>query len=206
MKIVMRIMVFSVVMAFLFLGLVVQPSTVTKGRNGPTRDGSKGRAETLSPSHRLPPPVEEKKAPEAPVIVEQKAPAKEVQEVKEVKPEAKEEAPKVTSLESIHFDFDKYNIRPPDREILARHAEWLKKNKNARITIEGHCDERGTVEYNLALGERRANAAKKYLVSLGVEAERIKTISYGKERPIDSRHNEEAWAKNRRAEFVIEYQ
>lgn len=205
MKIVMRIMVFSVVMAFLFLGFGCATKTVQKEGMAQPETAAKveQKPEPVAPP---PPPVEEKKAPEAPVIVEQKAPAKEVQEVKEVKPEAKEEAPKVTSLESIHFDFDKYNIRPPDREILARHAEWLKKNKNARITIEGHCDERGTVEYNLALGERRANAAKKYLVSLGVEAERIKTISYGKERPIDSRHNEEAWAKNRRAEFVIEYQ
>ncbi|MCX7981859.1 MAG: peptidoglycan-associated lipoprotein Pal [Syntrophales bacterium] len=151
--------------------------------------------------------AEETKKPavEATTTVEKKAPAEETTTVAKVEPAAvKEVAPKIRALESIHFDFDKYNIRPPDREILARHAEWLKNNKDAKVTIEGHCDERGTVEYNLALGERRANEAKKYLVSLGVEPERIKTVSYGKERPIDPRQNEEAWAKNRRAEFIIE--
>jgi peptidoglycan-associated lipoprotein len=106
-------------------------------------------------------------------------------------------------LKDIHFDFDKYNIRPGDAEILNENAVLLKKYSKVKIQIEGHCDERGTVEYNLALGERRANATKNYLVSLGVSADRISTISYGKERPLDPGHNEEAWAKNRRAHTVI---
>ena len=106
-------------------------------------------------------------------------------------------------LKDIHFDFDKYNIRPGDTGILKENAALLKKNPKIKIQIEGHCDERGTVEYNLALGERRANNTKKYLVSLGVSADRISTISYGKERPLDPGHNEEAWAKNRRAHTVI---
>jgi peptidoglycan-associated lipoprotein len=106
-------------------------------------------------------------------------------------------------LKDIHFDFDKYDIRPGDAEILKGNATLLTKYPKVKIQIEGHCDERGTVEYNLALGERRANSAKKYLISLGIAADRISTISYGKERPLDPGHNEEAWAKNRRAYPVI---
>jgi peptidoglycan-associated lipoprotein len=106
-------------------------------------------------------------------------------------------------LKDIHFDFDKYNIRPGDADILKENAALLKKYSKVKIQIEGHCDERGTIEYNLALGERRANNTKKYLVSLGVSADRISTISYGKEKPLDPGHNEEAWAKNRRAHIVV---
>ncbi len=106
-------------------------------------------------------------------------------------------------LKDIHFEFDKYEIRPEDVEILKETASLLKKFPNVKIQIEGHCDERGTNEYNLALGERRANSAKNYLVSLGISPERLSTISYGEERPVDPGHNEEAWAKNRRAHFVI---
>ncbi|MFH0985273.1 MAG: peptidoglycan-associated lipoprotein Pal, partial [Candidatus Omnitrophota bacterium] len=106
-------------------------------------------------------------------------------------------------LADINFDFDKSALRAKDREILKGHAEWLMKNKDYTVLIEGNCDERGTTEYNLALGERRASEAMKYLVGLGVEKERIKTISYGEERPLDPGHNEEAWAKNRRDHFVI---
>jgi peptidoglycan-associated lipoprotein len=106
-------------------------------------------------------------------------------------------------LKDIHFDFDKYDIRPEDAEVLKGNAALLTKYPKVKIQIEGHCDERGTVEYNLALGERRANSTKKYLISLGIAADRISTISYGKERPLDPGHNEEAWAKNRRAHEVI---
>lgn len=106
-------------------------------------------------------------------------------------------------LKMIHFDFDKYDIRPGDAEILKDNAAVLKKFSTVKIQIEGHCDERGTIEYNLALGERRASSAKKYLISLGVPEDRISTISYGEERPFDPGHDEEAWAKNRRAHFVV---
>ncbi len=105
--------------------------------------------------------------------------------------------------EDIHFDFDKYNIRPDAAEILKRKAEWLKAHPDVRLLIEGHCDERGTEEYNLALGERRTNSAQQFLLNLGVDVSYISTISYGEERPINPGHNEEAWAKNRRAHFVI---
>jgi peptidoglycan-associated lipoprotein len=106
-------------------------------------------------------------------------------------------------LKDIHFDFDKYEIRLEDMEILKGNAALLKRVTNVKIQIEGHCDERGTVEYNLALGERRANSTRNYLVSLGISPDRIYTISYGEERPLDFSHDEEAWAKNRRAHCVI---
>jgi peptidoglycan-associated lipoprotein len=106
-------------------------------------------------------------------------------------------------FKDIYFDFDKYDVRREDEGILRENAAWLKKNPKMKIQIEGYCDERGTAEYNLALGERRANMTKKYLLSLGISSDRISTISYGEERPLDPGHNEEAWAKNRRAHIVV---
>lgn len=101
--------------------------------------------------------------------------------------------------DTILFDTDRYNIDAEDQGILQSQAQWLARYPGKRITIEGHCDERGTRDYNLALGERRANAAKNYLVSLGIDASRITTVSYGKERPIALGSDEASWAKNRRA-------
>jgi len=106
-------------------------------------------------------------------------------------------------FKDIHFDFDKYDIRPGDAEILRGNAALLSKYHTVKVQIEGHCDERGTNEYNLALGERRANSTKKYLVSLGISQDRISSISYGEERPLDPGHNEEAWGKNRRAHSIV---
>lgn len=103
----------------------------------------------------------------------------------------------------IHFAFDSYELSHEAKEILKKKAEILLKYPNIKIVIEGHCDERGTDEYNLALGERRAKAAYDYLILLGVEADRLSIVSYGEEKPLDSGHNEEAWAKNRRDEFKI---
>ena len=103
----------------------------------------------------------------------------------------------------IYFGFDDYTLSPEAQATLNRMAEALKANKSAVIQIEGHCDERGTVEYNLALGERRAQSVKNFLSQLGVEGARLSTISYGEEKPVDQAHTEEAWAKNRRAEFVV---
>ena len=107
-----------------------------------------------------------------------------------------------TAFEDIYFVFDKSTIEPEAREILKRLASLLGSNKNYKLVVEGHCDERGTIEYNLALGQRRADAAMKYLVDLGLDKGSIKTITYGKERPLDPGHDEEAWAKNRRAHFL----
>ncbi len=106
-------------------------------------------------------------------------------------------------IADIHFDFDKYNLRPDAQEILKKGAPAYLKYRDYKLVVEGHCDERGTAEYNLALGEKRAMEAAKYLVNLGIEKERIRTISYGKEMPLDKGHDEAAWAKNRRAHFVV---
>jgi peptidoglycan-associated lipoprotein len=105
--------------------------------------------------------------------------------------------------DTIYFGLDKYNIDPVAGAGLRSQAEWLLKYPGRRATLEGHADERGTRDYNLALGERRANAAKNYLVSLGIDAARLTTVSYGKERPVDTASSEEAWAKNRRAVTVV---
>ena len=107
------------------------------------------------------------------------------------------------NLKDIHFDFDKYDIRPGDAKMLDGNAGWLKSNPNHLVLIEGHCDERGTNEYNLALGERRAKATMNYLVSQGVQASRITIISYGEERPLCSQKTEACWAQNRRAHFLV---
>ena len=109
----------------------------------------------------------------------------------------------VADLKPIYFDFDKYDIRPGDAKVLDSNAQWLKSNAEQLILIEGHCDERGTNEYNLALGERRAKSTMNYLVSQGVQASRITIISYGEERPTCTQKNEECWSKNRRAQFLV---
>jgi peptidoglycan-associated lipoprotein len=119
-----------------------------------------------------------------------------------VRPSPKEFAA-VDALKDVHFDFDKYDIRPEDARMLDSNASWLKSNAENLVLIEGHCDERGTNEYNLALGERRAKATMNYLVSQGVQANRITIISYGEERPLCNEKTESCWAKNRRAHFLV---
>jgi peptidoglycan-associated lipoprotein len=106
--------------------------------------------------------------------------------------------------EDIYFDFDQSVIRPDAQEVLRKKAEFLRENSGSSVIIEGHCDERGTAEYNLALGERRALAAKAFLMNMGISSSRLSTISYGEERPVDPGSNEEAWARNRRAHFVLQ--
>ena len=105
-------------------------------------------------------------------------------------------------FEAAYFDFDSYSLRDDARSALDRNARMMRDNPNVVVTIEGHCDERGTVEYNQALGERRAQAAREYLVGAGIEGSRLQTISYGKERPFSDGHDEGAWQQNRRAHFV----
>jgi peptidoglycan-associated lipoprotein len=107
------------------------------------------------------------------------------------------------TFENIHFDFDKSFIRNDAKPTLQSVADYMKKNPDAKLQIEGHCDERGTSEYNIALGQRRADSAMKYLTNLGVAGDRVSTITYGEEKPADPGHNEAAWAKNRRGVFVL---
>ncbi|OGF24145.1 MAG: peptidoglycan-associated lipoprotein [Candidatus Eisenbacteria bacterium RBG_19FT_COMBO_70_11] len=120
-------------------------------------------------------------------------------------PPAPTVAPTITSSDfrPAFFDFDKSNLRPDAQAALDADAKLLRDNADIKVTIEGHCDERGTTEYNLALGERRAQAARDYLVAAGISASRIEIVSYGEERPFDPGHNEGAWTQNRRAQVVV---
>ena len=106
-------------------------------------------------------------------------------------------------LKDINFAFDSYVIDPANKAVLDENYKWLAQNAARKVEIEGHCDERGTSEYNMALGNKRAKATADYLVSLGVAADRLNTVSYGKEMPLDPAHTQAAWAKNRRAHFKI---
>ena len=110
---------------------------------------------------------------------------------------------KAMGLQTVHFPYDAFTFDEEAKTTLKANADILKTEKSAKIQIEGHCDQRGGIQYNIALGEKRANATKKYLVDLGVSANRVTTISFGKERPIDPATTEEAYGKNRRANFVI---
>ena len=114
-----------------------------------------------------------------------------------------DEINKERALKTIRFDYDKFYVRDDAKWILEGNAVWLKKFTTAKILIEGHCDERGTEEYNLALGEKRAKSTMDYLLSLGIPAERMRIISYGKSQPLDMAHDETAWANNRRAQFLV---
>ena len=152
-------------------------------------------------------PMEQAEEAKPPQVTAQPAPAPE-QPAEEMKPGA----PAVSALadairafeeQNIYFDFDRYNLKPEAVRILDEKAALLKANPELRVQIEGHCDERGTSEYNLALGERRASSAQDYLVNMGISPNRISTVSYGEERPYDPAQNEEAWAKNRRDHFVV---
>ncbi len=108
-----------------------------------------------------------------------------------------------SELQIAYFDFDSFQLRKDARDALKADADWMRGNPNSTVQIEGHCDERGTTEYNLALGEKRANAARDYMLKLGINKSRVSVISYGKERPQDPGHTEDAWSKNRRAQLVI---
>jgi peptidoglycan-associated lipoprotein len=156
-------------------------------------------AATVKTEPVVPEPVQQPEQPKA--VVEEPKPIVEASQ-QVVQPAVKPEAE--VSFETIYFDFDRSDLSQASRDILSKNAEVLLKVKPAaKIKIEGNCDERGSAEYNLALGERRAKSALQYLLTLGVKADRMSTISYGKEKPAVQGSDEEAWAKNRRAEFVI---
>ena len=175
-----------VISTALFAGCAKRPATTAASAPAPTgtaaTTGSTGGA-TMTPA-----PAPATAAPQAPATTARPSP-KEFTAIPELKP--------------IYFDFDKYDIRPGDAKVLDANSQWLKGNDRQLVLIEGHCDERGTNEYNLALGERRAKSTMNYLVSQGVQASRITIISYGEERPVCTQHNEECWSKNRRAQFLV---
>lgn len=142
-------------------------------------------------------------AMEKPVVSEMPAQPAGVQEQAVSDLPAAPELAAVAGLQRIYFAFDQHTLSDQARDTLAGNAAWLKANPGEKVVIEGHCDERGSDEYNLALGERRALAAQSYLMSLGIDAGRLTTISYGEERPLAPGQSEDAWAQNRRAEFKV---
>jgi peptidoglycan-associated lipoprotein len=188
----------KVLVVFLMFFIIGCAKKYVKAPEEPVKEEEPAVEETLKP--------EKEKVEE---VVEEKILPKEEEVVKEevIEPEpqlvAKAEVEIEKVLKDIHFDFDKYDIRPDARPILDSIASWLRENEEVNIIIEGHCDERGTNEYNLALGEKRAKATRDYLVSLGVSPKRMSLITYGEEKPLCTEKNEACWQKNRRAHFVI---
>jgi peptidoglycan-associated lipoprotein len=151
----------------------------------------------------VPPPPQVKEQPrvekvEEPVVQEPVLSEEEIFMSKSL-----EQINKEQPLAMIHFDYDKYFVREDAKPVLEKNASWLNKFRTVKLLVEGHCDERGTEDYNLALGEKRAKSAFDYLVSLGVSADRMKILSYGKSQPLTSGHDEASWQKNRRAQFTI---
>jgi peptidoglycan-associated lipoprotein len=149
-----------------------------------------------------PPPAKEQpkveKVDEAPAVKKPEMTEEEIFMSKSL-----EEINLAAPLKMVLFDYDRYVIRDDAKPVLEGNAGWLRRFSSAKVLIEGHCDERGTEEYNLALGEKRAKSTYDYLVSLGISPERIKIISYGKSQPLDSGHTEMSWQKNRRAQFLV---
>ncbi len=132
-----------------------------------------------------------------------KEPGKDLSALEKEKSLAWKKEKEAFEMEDLYFDYDQYVLTTKARDLLQKKVEWLKRNSQAKVQVEGHCDDRGSTEYNLALGDRRADSVKQYLVSLGISTDRISTISYGKEKPLDPGQTEEAWARNRRAHFVV---
>lgn len=161
------------------LSLVVAFAIANCGGSKPEVKPETNPADTATP----PPPP--------PVVEDTTPPEPEVRKISE------------SEFQIVYFDFDKANIKPEYASALEHNAALMKENMDMIIRIDGHCDERGTVEYNIALGERRAQAVKNYLINLGIAESRMQVNSFGKERPVELGHNEAAWAKNRRAEFKI---
>jgi peptidoglycan-associated lipoprotein len=173
--------------------LVIQVLILAFVVTGCAKKAEPAKVEEVKPAVAAPAPVPAPEKPKEEVMVQtQQTPG----------PSLEDEI-KALQENNIYFDFDKYDLKPEAQDTLNQDATLLKANPNITIQITGNCDERGTVEYNLALGERRAKAAQDFLVSLGIEKERTSTISYGKEKPIEPGHDEEAWSKNRNDQFVI---
>ena len=197
-----RIMIFPalvLVIALLLLGASCQKQKIASQPTTPTaEEEAQRKAEEEARQREL----EKQKAIEEETLESERV--KEAALSEEMKEERKRTERAVFENEDIKFEFDSIRLSSEAQEILRKKAQWLKANPNATVTIEGHCDNRGTNEYNLALGDRRAYSAKVFLIDLGIAEKRLQTISFGEERPIDSAETEKAWAKNRRAHFVID--
>jgi peptidoglycan-associated lipoprotein len=154
-----------------------------------------------NPPETAPAPPAPTEPPPAPAPTSTPAPVED--EYSKLQKMSVDEIDRLKLLADVQFDFDRSDIREADKPVLSKNADVLKKFDFLKVTIEGHCDERGSVEYNLALGERRAKAAVDYLVGLGVSADRLRTVSYGKEVPVCSESTEDCWARNRRAHSTV---
>lgn len=181
-----------VILIFLVMLLAGCPKKPDVGQAGPATVGPQAGVTVPTPA------APTAKSPETPVS--RPAAPRETA----VAPTQKPGTPNESPLKDIFFDFDKARVRDDQRAELAEDVAWLKTNAAAKVVVEGHCDERGTAEYNLGLGERRAKAVRDFLVAAGIGANRIRTVSYGKERPFLVGHDESAWRFNRRAHFVKE--
>ena len=159
--------------------------------------GCKKKPPTTTPEAAPPPPAVEAPAPPAPT------PPPPAPRGEDVMSEDLQTLNSKGYLKDAFFDFDKADLRDDARTALAADAQWMKQYGSIRVLVEGHCDERGTEEYNLSLGQKRASAVKEYLVSLGIEGTRVNTVSYGKARPFCTDHDENCWQQNRRGHFVI---
>ena len=190
-----RLIACAAIIAAMFAGCAKRPALTAASAPAPT-----GTAEAQAAPAPPPPPAAVAPAPAAAPAPAPVAPA----------PPPARPAPKdfaaVDALKPIYFDFDRYEIRSGDRAILDANARWLKDHANQLVLIEGHCDERGTNEYNLNLGERRARSTANYLIGQGIQASRITIVSYGEERPVCMEHTESCWQKNRRAAFLVKEQ
>lgn len=175
---------------FVILGLLGLIGCAPQSTAKPETDASRAGAATRGPS----------KGKEVATAVRESIPRSSLEALRRGEKPA---TPASSPLKEIYFDFDRYEIRADAREALKANASWLKANPAVSVEVEGHADERGTNEYNLALGAKRAQAAKDYLLTLGISAARLKTISYGEEVPVCKEHNEECWQKNRRDRFVV---
>ena len=185
------IVVSLVIGAVLVAGCAKRPATMAVSAPAPT-----GTAATTGPTGGATAPTPPPAAAAPPATAAPATPAP------TARPQIKEFVA-VPELKPIYFDFDKYDIRPGDAKVLDANAQWLKSNADQLVLIEGHCDERGTNEYNLALGERRANAARDYLISLGIAGDRLATLSKGEEAPVCTEQTEDCYKRNRRATFIL---
>ena len=190
-------------LAVLILGVVATGCAKRPAVSQASAPAPTGAAVVAPPPQPTPPPAA--LAPPATRGPEPPAPAPAPPPPRVAPPPPKEFAA-VRELRDVHFDFDRYNIRSRDAEILRASAQWLRDHADQLVLIEGHCDERGTNEYNQALGERRAKATMNFLVGQGIKADRITLISYGEERPLCTEHNESCWSQNRRAHMLVKPQ
>jgi peptidoglycan-associated lipoprotein len=188
-----RHVIVGVAVVTMLVGCAKRPATTAASAPAPAGGA---QVQAAPPPPPPPAPAAQAPAPAPPPVTPAPPPAR---------PAPKDFAA-VDALKPIYFDFDRYQIRAADRGILDANAAWLKQNAKHIILIEGHCDERGTNEYNLGLGERRALAAMRYLVDQGIQPNRITILSYGEERPVCTEKTQSCWAKNRRAAFLVKEQ